>query len=272
MSVPLLSVKRFAARGCALNFAEGPDAGPPLVLVHGITSWWQSFLPVMHGLILSHHVFAIDMRGHGGSGRASSYLVNDYAADIVDFISAKAPAGASIVGHSMGAHAALAAAGRIKLKGLVLEDAPLTVQAGRIVPQGPQNVFGDWQRLKRENSDFDSMLTAVKAAKLEVSPLAARVRAKTLMLMDGAALGEYGVGDPFIGYDPQALIEELVCPVLALRADETIFARLDVAAAEAIAQTARDGYALRIAGAGHNIHGEAPDRWFGAVAAFLHTL
>jgi pimeloyl-ACP methyl ester carboxylesterase len=272
MNPPLLSEKQFRARGCELNFAEGPEAGPPLILLHGITSWWQSFLPVMHGLILSHHVFAIDMRGHGRSGRAKSYLVNDYADDLVDFVSAKAPGDVSLVGHSMGAHVVLASAGRIKPRGLVLEDAPLTVRDGRIVTQGPQAVFAAWQRLKRENSDFESMRAAVEALKLEATPLAARVRAKTLLQMDAAALDVYGDGDPFIGYDPQALVEELDCPVLALRADETIFARLDAGAADAIANLARQGYALRMAGAGHNIHGETPDRWLGAVEAFLHTL
>jgi len=37
-------------------------------------------------------------------------------------------------------------------------------------------------------------------------------------------------------------------------------------------QSAKRGYALRMAGAGHNIHGETPDRWLGAVEAFLYTL
>jgi pimeloyl-ACP methyl ester carboxylesterase len=172
----------------------------------------------------------------------------------------------------MGGHVVLAAAARIRPKGLVLEDIPLTTAGGRIATQGPQKVFADWQRLKRENGDFDSMLKAVKALGLEATTMAARVRARTLLLMDGAALDEYGDGDPFPGYDPQSLIESLDCPVLALRADEKIFARLEAGAAEAIERSAKDGYALRIAGAGHNIHGEAPDRWFGAVEAFLHTL
>jgi pimeloyl-ACP methyl ester carboxylesterase len=67
-----------------LHYVEGPDAGPPLLLLHGVTSRWQSFLNVMPVFTQRWHVFAADLRGHGHSGRVDGrYGLMEYAADVV---------------------------------------------------------------------------------------------------------------------------------------------------------------------------------------------
>ena len=48
--------------------------GPPLVLVHGITESRAAWDPLVPALSADHTVVAIDMRGHGESGDASSYV------------------------------------------------------------------------------------------------------------------------------------------------------------------------------------------------------
>ncbi|MFY9662418.1 MAG: alpha/beta fold hydrolase, partial [Terriglobales bacterium] len=54
-----------------LNYAEGPAAGPPLVLLHGLGRRWQVFLPLIPALSMRWHIFAVDLRGHGKSSRVS---------------------------------------------------------------------------------------------------------------------------------------------------------------------------------------------------------
>ena len=48
-------------------------AGPTVVLVHGITQCRQLWDPLIGDLASDHTVVAIDMRGHGASGRADTY-------------------------------------------------------------------------------------------------------------------------------------------------------------------------------------------------------
>ncbi|HJB62477.1 MAG TPA: alpha/beta fold hydrolase, partial [Candidatus Microbacterium pullistercoris] len=50
-----------------LNVAEGPDNGPPLVLLHGQAARWQDHRRVLPDLVVRYRVIAIDVPGHGGS-------------------------------------------------------------------------------------------------------------------------------------------------------------------------------------------------------------
>ena len=64
-----------------LNYLEGPENGPPLLLVHGITGRWQFLQACANRLKSDWQVFAIDLRGHGESSRApGDYRLVDYAA------------------------------------------------------------------------------------------------------------------------------------------------------------------------------------------------
>ncbi len=47
---------------------EHADAGPAVVLVHGITEQRASWDPVRERLAAQHRVIALDLRGHGRSG------------------------------------------------------------------------------------------------------------------------------------------------------------------------------------------------------------
>ena len=53
----------------SLNLAEGPANGPVLILLHGFTNRWQTFLPILPGLTKKWQVIAFDHRGHGRSVR-----------------------------------------------------------------------------------------------------------------------------------------------------------------------------------------------------------
>jgi hypothetical protein len=47
--------KTFQTESGTLNYAEGPNSGPPLVLIHGITSNWTQFIPLMATLSQRWH-------------------------------------------------------------------------------------------------------------------------------------------------------------------------------------------------------------------------
>ena len=91
-------------------FAVEAGAGPPVICLHGITANAYVWLPVMERLAADYRVVAIDQRGHGRSDRPDSgYAAGDFAADVVALIEALG-APAVLIGHSLGARNALAAA------------------------------------------------------------------------------------------------------------------------------------------------------------------
>ncbi len=82
--------------------------GPPLVLLHGITSSSETWLPVMSLLARNHRVIAPDLLGHGDSAKPrGDYSPGAYAAGVRDLLAALGHDHVTIVGHSMGGGVAL---------------------------------------------------------------------------------------------------------------------------------------------------------------------
>lgn len=94
--------------GVRLRYAEqGDTAGHPTVLLHGYSDSWLSYAGVLPLLPESLHVYAPDLRGHGGSDRpAAGYAMRDLAADVVALMEAEGLPPATVVGHSMGSFVA----------------------------------------------------------------------------------------------------------------------------------------------------------------------
>lgn len=111
-----------------LHYAEGPKAGPPLVLVPGQSMPWQSYQKVMPALMKRFHVFALDVRGHGKSAHTpGAYSLARCGQDLVEFLRAVVPGPAICAGNSSGGLIALYAAAHApeRVRALLLEDPPL---------------------------------------------------------------------------------------------------------------------------------------------------
>jgi pimeloyl-ACP methyl ester carboxylesterase len=99
----MLVEKSFDTGEVVLNYAEGPDNGPPIVLLPGGTMRWQDYYnPLISMLYNRWHTYAVNARGHGKSGRTpGKYRLKDYTSDVVAFTEElKEPA--AIFGYSMG--------------------------------------------------------------------------------------------------------------------------------------------------------------------------
>ena len=82
---------------------QGNEHGDVVIFVPGYTDSHHSFDRILPRFPRTYHVLALDMRGHGDSGKpACCYTQPDFAADIAAFMDAKAIGHASFVGHSMG--------------------------------------------------------------------------------------------------------------------------------------------------------------------------
>ncbi len=99
----MLAEKTFQTNSGILNYAEGPNSGPPLVLLHGITGNWTHFMPLMATLSQRWHIYAPDFRGHGKSSHIpGQYRGVDYAEDIIQFIRSELDESPAVFGHSLG--------------------------------------------------------------------------------------------------------------------------------------------------------------------------
>jgi pimeloyl-ACP methyl ester carboxylesterase len=113
-----------------LNYGEAKASGLPMLLIHGSGSIWQDWQPVIEAFATKNHLFAVDLRGFGGSGRVSgSYDITTFADDVADFIKGVVPSRPVVVGHSLGALITIDLACRYPelVEAVVLEDPPVSM-------------------------------------------------------------------------------------------------------------------------------------------------
>lgn len=103
-----LSLERFVeVAGTRVRYLVG-GSGDPVVLVHGLGGAVTNWVELVPELVRRHRVVALDLPGHGGSGRMQRGAgVRDFAAAVAAVIEAEDAAPALVVGHSFGGHTAL---------------------------------------------------------------------------------------------------------------------------------------------------------------------
>lgn len=90
--------------GIVLSGARAGDPeGEPVVLLHGYSDSWRSYLPLMRELPRSLCLIALSLRGHGDSAKPEGpYGTEPMARDVVAAMDQLGIARATVVGHSMG--------------------------------------------------------------------------------------------------------------------------------------------------------------------------
>lgn len=114
--------------GSVINYAEGPDNGDALLLIHGQTGAWESYTSVLPQLSKKWHVFAVDCYGHGKSTHEEAkYYLNVNGDDLIWFVNNIINENTVVSGHSSGGLIAayVAAYGKENVIGAVLEDPPV---------------------------------------------------------------------------------------------------------------------------------------------------
>jgi pimeloyl-ACP methyl ester carboxylesterase len=238
----MLKEESFSAGLVTINFVEGPPSGSPVVLLHGAGDHWQDFLPLIPSLLPRWHVFALDLRGHGKSGRVpGQYRPEQYVPDIKAFLEKKVTERAVLFGHSLGGWIALMVAADMqeKIQALILGDPPLSIE--------------DFvsQESSEESIRYYRALRCITGSKLRVPELAAaladlpvtmpgqeapvrygdllgrdtvqlRRRAKTLSQVDPDVAQYHAEGrlkEYVQNVDLDAALRRLTCPVLLLQAE-----------------------------------------------------
>lgn len=114
--------------GCAIaTRAWGDPEDPGLVLVHGGAAharWWDHVAPLFAA---DRRVVALDLSGHGDSGRREAYPPATWAREVVAVVEAHGLRRPAVVGHSMGGFVSILVAAMIgdRLSGTVVVDSPV---------------------------------------------------------------------------------------------------------------------------------------------------
>lgn len=80
------------------------QSGSPILLIHGLGSFAESWLPGLHTLAARHRVYALDLPGHGRSDKPldGPYKLDDLASFIREFMQKMGLERTHLIGHSLG--------------------------------------------------------------------------------------------------------------------------------------------------------------------------
>jgi pimeloyl-ACP methyl ester carboxylesterase len=215
----------FHASTAELSFVEGPAHGRSVVLIHGVGSRWQPFQPILPALSDRFHVYALDLRGHGGSSHVpGAYRLDDYTGDVHEFITQEVGEAAAIYGHSLGALVGinLAAQEPEEVACLILGDPPLYHHDTLT-----KDTF--WQAAFTELLDF--MLAHANPTEMEswlaqnmpnMTPERREERVQSLSTLDPDVVRAIISDAQMKGVSLTQLAWRVACPILLLRGDQEL--------------------------------------------------
>lgn len=201
-----------------VNYMHAQTSGPPLVLLHGTASEWQSFLPLIPMLARGFQVYAMDLRGHGKSTWATSYRVQDYARDIECFLSNQILAPAVLYGHSLGALISIFLAARSPslVRALILGDPPFyhhNTSTRDSVWYEPFVELHHVVSTYRSAQDIDDYMAGHYP---NMDATRRKARAETLSHVDPEVITAILEDRLVEDYDTDALLRQINCPVLLI--------------------------------------------------------
>jgi len=247
----------------ALRTWEGH--GPPVLLIHGISSAASVWNPIIPALAAEFTPIAIDQRGHGASDKPESgYLYDDYIGDLDGVLATLGLERPLIMGHSLGGIVTLWWAAKYpdRAAALVIEDSPL--RSGEVF----MPAFDEWLML---NAMPEEDLRAHYAEEFPEWPPELVLERARLMTNTARNVFTELRADSLAheGVDRIAEITHIQSPTLLVHGDLETGGM--VAAEDAVAFERRLGnaHSIRIAGGGHTLHRERRDDFLAAVLPFL---
>ena len=281
----VIESKTTTLNGVQLHYVEAGNAGPALLILHGITGSHTSFLHLLPALAQQAHVYALDLRGHYFSAHTlGAYQLVDYGRDVLAFLQNVVKHPAVLVGHSLGAIIALWTAARAPemVLGAFLEEPPLfIIQTPRLQETLFYALFMTLRQQLRQyhaaGGTLEEMVAQVgqspanaQQTMLEAfGPALVRQRAMELHHMDPALLDPAIEGSLLGDEDAEALLRQVRGPAHLLAGQAELGGALEAGDVQrALAALPHCTHAL-FEGAGHPIHREQPEVYLQALQGFV---
>ncbi len=279
----------FSTGAVQLHYVEGPDTGPPLVLMHGICNRWQSFLPLIPALSLRWRVYAFDFRGHGKSGRApGAYRGTDYVVDALAFLQNVVKEPAVLFGHSLGGIVSMWMASSLpgNVRALILGDNVISAES-LLQNQQLMTIFSSLSELLHSGRLLDDLAAALPEIPLPVPGQESPVRwgqlpgmdaaffrflAQTYVQLDPDVLASILQGGATEGWDAEAMLQKIKCPVLLLQSNPALGGGMsDADVRRALTLLPRAAH-VQLPDFGHMLHMERAEPVLRALTNFLESL
>jgi len=279
-----LPVQTVEVNGVEVAYVDSGGDGPPLVFIHGLSSYmgfWEYQLPE---LARDYRVLALDLPGFGASARPDAPCTPPWYAEVVsDWMHAVGVPEAVLVGHSMGGQIALTMAldHPERVRGLVLS-APAGVET---FSRGA----GDWMKdYWHEERALESNEAAVRASMQLVfnnhdEGVERLIEERVRLGMDPAFRGtSVAVSRSIAGMIDHPVahrLDDITAPTLFIfGSDDRLIpnAIFNGGRTRAVAEAGRDAVPgaelVLLKGAGHTVHHDDPAGFNAAALAFLSKL
>jgi len=283
-----LEEKSFHAGEVTLNYAEGEDNGPPLVLLHGLGRRWPVFLPLIPSLSMRWHIYALDLRGHGKSGRVPrGYRGTQYSEDVIRFLRERLNEPAVLFGHSLGGMAAMWVAAHESdlARAIILGD---NLISGLDFQESYYPMlFGGLRDLASRGGTLEEIAHGLAEIKLKLPGLDELIRIGDLPGNDQAYLmwwarcvkqvdpDTYAMsldGTSLEGWNGEALLRAIKCPTLLLQASPQLGGLMSDADVQLALKLLAHPVHVSFPTLGHALYIQQPEPVLRAVTNFLESL
>jgi len=220
----MLVEKSFDASEVVLNYAEGPDNGPPLLFLHGGVGQWKSYKEMLPAFTDRYRVFAPDFRGRGRSTRTpDTYHLKKDVDDTTKFITECIGKPVNIFGYSLGGWVAIWCANLIpeQVRSIIIFDSPIDLH--RLIEHFSSE---EAQKAIVRNREMCGQpveeILKVMRNELSWKEHTVRVFAESYSLCDPKWFGPW-IGDDIGGFFDGFVVDEFLkgvsCPALLIQAD-----------------------------------------------------
>ena len=266
----MLTEKRFSGHSLSINYVEGPASGRPVVLLHGVTNRWQTWLPVLPLLGWRYHCYALDQRGHGRSGHATDgYQSEQFAQDVIAFLQDVVKRPVVLIGHSLGAMITMKVAALAPewVEAIVLGDPPLSAAAdGNGVPPP---WFQQYLDILRSHGTRADRLRRLAELAPDLDPVAIQAQLRSLEMLDPEILVTGAADGLFVDLALADILPKISCPSLLIQGNPALGGVIE----EQDVQYARPFLAhtthIYVADMGHSMHVPFPNRFANLISNFI---
>jgi pimeloyl-ACP methyl ester carboxylesterase len=255
----MMTERQFDTSAVTINYAESGPSGPLLLLLHGVTSRWQTWQTAIPPLLMRWRVVAVDLRGHGRSGRVDDqYQLMEYVQDIQALLRHLGGEPAVLIGHSLGAMITIGLASEAPeaVRAIVLEDPPLGAFAGSPYGMRIENTrFIATRDLVAAGHSLAELTRILTEGTSGQAMLAARARAASLHQIDPGVLTPIIESRSIRDYDLGDRLSRITCPALLLQGNPELGGALSDPEARWADSLMAQSTLVTIPDIGHQIHG-----------------